>query len=648
MLQTFSYASKFTGRGLHKWQTGALNNLQGTFRSTAMADVDLGGWNVTRVTSLVVTFDRMSKFTGAGLNKWNIAKVKDMTFTFKLATSLTSCNKRKIADAWTTSAVFKATTYGTDWAADTCLCEVGLTWSRTGNDPCTVCAANSTCGVGVKTGCTTTTNTVCKDSPAPCVAALTFNAVTGKEPCKACAASSSCTHGVKSVCTATDDMQCTVPCEAGSTCTPHSDEVGVLKQLNDTFTTQLASSNVSAALNTLRDFVADSTTRDTGTGTRDKAIPADTSLLLVNNLYTVAALPNSTADRRRQVAAILSESVFNIAAAATEGTAGSSSSTSLDVNNQILTKTLQVVISVVSAATRANTELVTATAQALLEASSSVLRSTSDSGDDARSDRQAIIPSVVEAVIRATNTSTPSTTMVARSISAKRETISSSSGTSGDGSFEFRSYGEKEGISSGTTGDVQGLAPSSRIRISLSLFTTGTISNTTTPGGGDQGSGEAFVFQYAAATNPFDEERVESDVVVLRTGTRTALAPTGVGRRRQLSSSSSQSTKGNVTIELYTRDRNTSSTDAPDECGAVFSVNASAFIGLEAALTGACATWNASALKFEANQECNLTNATMSDSDGRWLLQCDCAVATETGEHAMILAIAGYVEKGQR
>ena len=171
---------------------------------------------------------------------------------------------------------------------------------------------------------------------------------------------------------------------------------------------------------------------------------------------------------------------------------------------------------------------------------------------------------------------------------------------------------------------------------------------TATPGGGDQGSGEAFVFQYAAATNPFDEERVESDVVVLRAGTRTALAPTGVGRIRQPSSSSSQSTKGNVTIELYTRDRNTSITDAPDECGAVFSVNASAFIGFETALTGACATWNASALKFEANQECNLTNATMSDSDGRWLLQCNCAVTTETGEHAMALAIAGYVEKGQR
>ena len=102
-----------------------------------------------------------------------------------------------------------------------------------------------------------------------------------------------------------------------------------------------------------------------------------------------------------------------------------------------------------------------------------------------------------------------------------------------------------------------------------------------------------------------------------------------------------------MTIEFYTRDRNTSIADAPDECGAVFSVNASGFIGLETALEGACATWNASSLQFEANQECNLTNATMSNSDGRWLLQCECAVATETGEHAMALAIVGYVERGE-
>ena len=103
-----------------------------------------------------------------------------------------------------------------------------------------------------------------------------------------------------------------------------------------------------------------------------------------------------------------------------------------------------------------------------------------------------------------------------------------------------------------------------------------------------------------------------------------------------------------MSIEFYTRDRNTSSADAPDECGAVFSVNASGFIGLETALEGACATWNASALQFEPNQGCNVTNATMSDVDGRWLLRCECAVAAETDGNIMALAITKYVDMGMR
>ena len=43
-----------------------------------------------------------------------------MTDTFFSTTSLTTCNKRKITDAWKSSAVFTATTYDEDWAGDTC------------------------------------------------------------------------------------------------------------------------------------------------------------------------------------------------------------------------------------------------------------------------------------------------------------------------------------------------------------------------------------------------------------------------------------------------------------------------------------------------------------------------------------------------
>jgi hypothetical protein len=68
-----------------------------------------------------------TKFTGVGLHTWNVAKVT--TFEggwtngmFEAATALTSCNKRRIADAWTKSnSLFKTTTtYVSAWAGETC------------------------------------------------------------------------------------------------------------------------------------------------------------------------------------------------------------------------------------------------------------------------------------------------------------------------------------------------------------------------------------------------------------------------------------------------------------------------------------------------------------------------------------------------
>jgi len=41
-----------------------------------------------------------------------------MFHTFLSAKALTSCNKRKIADAWNSNAAFTATDYDTKWAPD--------------------------------------------------------------------------------------------------------------------------------------------------------------------------------------------------------------------------------------------------------------------------------------------------------------------------------------------------------------------------------------------------------------------------------------------------------------------------------------------------------------------------------------------------
>ena len=116
---TFQRAYKCAGTGLGSWDTTSVTTLRGTFDRAGEMNSNLGGWNVAKVTTLYNTFIGASKFAGTGLPTWDIAKVTTMSDTFTSPTSLTSCNKRKIVDAWTPiSAVFVATTYDTDWAGE--------------------------------------------------------------------------------------------------------------------------------------------------------------------------------------------------------------------------------------------------------------------------------------------------------------------------------------------------------------------------------------------------------------------------------------------------------------------------------------------------------------------------------------------------
>ena len=120
LYSTFRLASKFTGTGLSAWDTASATSLKSTFNSASEMNADLSGWKVAKVDTLQFTFNGASKFTGTGVDTWDVAKVTTMSSTFFSATSLTTCNKRKIADAWNSSSVFVATDYDTDWAADTC------------------------------------------------------------------------------------------------------------------------------------------------------------------------------------------------------------------------------------------------------------------------------------------------------------------------------------------------------------------------------------------------------------------------------------------------------------------------------------------------------------------------------------------------
>jgi hypothetical protein len=119
-------AVTFVGTDISKWDTASATSLYRTFFGASEMNSDLTGWKVGKVVTLVRTFYFASKFTGTGVDTWDVAKVTIMTSTFGSTaylgstTSLTTCNKRKIADAWKSSAVFTATSYDEDWAGDTC------------------------------------------------------------------------------------------------------------------------------------------------------------------------------------------------------------------------------------------------------------------------------------------------------------------------------------------------------------------------------------------------------------------------------------------------------------------------------------------------------------------------------------------------
>ena len=111
-------AATFVGTDISKWITTSVTSLYRTFKSAGEMNADLSKWSVAKVTSLEQTFNGASKFAGVGLHLWDISKVTKMTSTFTSATSLTSCSKRKIVDAWKSSAAFSS--WNTAWAGETC------------------------------------------------------------------------------------------------------------------------------------------------------------------------------------------------------------------------------------------------------------------------------------------------------------------------------------------------------------------------------------------------------------------------------------------------------------------------------------------------------------------------------------------------
>jgi hypothetical protein len=222
---TFAGASKFTGAELGSWDTASVTTLLHSFNNAKSMNADFSTWDVTKVNNLVATFANTPgappKFVGEGLAQWKLDKIKNaesMIAAFEGANGLSSCNKRKIADAWPINIYYNA------WVAEKCPvvptipCVAGSNFSSTGNVPCQPCA---TCGSTeyFSAACTTTTNSACGDKATCCAA--TAAAVVGFE------AGDATTIGAMGTCPACtgnnfsasslDDTTC---CQAHKVCGP--------------------------------------------------------------------------------------------------------------------------------------------------------------------------------------------------------------------------------------------------------------------------------------------------------------------------------------------------------------------------------------------------------------------------------------------
>lgn len=82
LTRTFYRARKFTGTGIDKWIVSSVTALYQTFQDADEMNSNLAGWRVERVTTLAGAFRDAAKFKGDGLDSWRTPSVTSLYFAF--------------------------------------------------------------------------------------------------------------------------------------------------------------------------------------------------------------------------------------------------------------------------------------------------------------------------------------------------------------------------------------------------------------------------------------------------------------------------------------------------------------------------------------------------------------------------------------
>ncbi|CAD7962448.1 unnamed protein product [Amoebophrya sp. A25] len=101
MASMFQDCDQFRGRGLERWDVSSVTDMDFMFSGNSALDAFLGRWDVSSVRSMRGVFRYATAMTGGGISAWNVANVTDMRDIFCGASSFNEPNLGK----WNVAAV---------------------------------------------------------------------------------------------------------------------------------------------------------------------------------------------------------------------------------------------------------------------------------------------------------------------------------------------------------------------------------------------------------------------------------------------------------------------------------------------------------------------------------------------------------------
>ena len=117
MGQTFKGATSFIGGDISGWDVSSVTSTLQMFKGATSFNSNLAAWSTVKLARMQDMFQSAHAFAGDGVASFNVGKVvvaNKMNNVFNDAGGITSCNRKRIDEAWNASSIlwFKAKPVG--------------------------------------------------------------------------------------------------------------------------------------------------------------------------------------------------------------------------------------------------------------------------------------------------------------------------------------------------------------------------------------------------------------------------------------------------------------------------------------------------------------------------------------------------------